>query len=230
MENQLMKASEIDFMIENCPYWNALSQEEQELQLSHTDYVIHKKGTTIHSGENSCVGILLVKKGVLRTYILSEDGREVTLFRLYPKDVCILSASCTLDPITFDVHVDAETDCEVYATNTSAFSKLEKNNIYVQNFSYKTATERFSDVIWSVQQILFMRFDKRLAIFLLDELAKTQDEALHYTHEQIAKYMGSAREVVTRMLKYFSEEKIVELSRGCIKILDKNTLRKIIEV
>ena len=91
----------------------------------------------------------------------------------------------------------------------------------------ETALARFSDVMWVMQQILFMSMDKRLAIFLLDEISKTGGDTVHLTHEQIAKYMGSAREVVTRMLKYFSSEGIVELSRGGIKIVDIKRLRSL---
>ena len=80
-----------------------------------------------------------------------------------------------------------------------------------------------------MQQILFMSFDKRLAIFLLDEVAKNNSDTLKITHEQIAKYMGSAREVVSRMLKYFEGEGIVALSRGGIQLLDKQKLRGLLD-
>ncbi|MEG1868671.1 MAG: helix-turn-helix domain-containing protein, partial [Clostridiales bacterium] len=92
----------------------------------------------------------------------------------------------------------------------------------------KLATTRFSQVMWAMQQILFMTMDKRLAIFLNDELLKTKGDTIKLTHEQIAKYMGSAREVVSRMLKYFAQEGMVELSRGGIKIIDHEKLKKLI--
>ena len=94
-------------------------------------------------------------------------------------------------------------------------------------FALEAAMTTFSDVMWVMQQILFMSFDRRLAIFLLDEASKTGSELIHLTHEQIAKDMGSAREVVSRMLKYFSTEGMVELSRGGVKLLDKQKLRRL---
>jgi CRP/FNR family transcriptional regulator len=97
----------------------------------------------------------------------------------------------------------------------------------VECWAYKLAAERFSDVMWAMQQVLFMSMDKRLAIFLWDEMTRTGEEVLKITHEQAARYVGSAREVVTRMLKYFASEGIVELSRGGIKILDKTKLRSL---
>ena len=99
----------------------------------------------------------------------------------------------------------------------------------MEAFAYRLATERFSDVMWTMQQILFMSFDKRLAIFLLDESASLGSDTIKLTHEQIAKLLGSAREVVSRMLKYFAEEGYVRLSRGTVTITDKKALRELTE-
>lgn len=207
--------------------WEKLSAKEQEELLSNTSSVRYQKGTNLHSGENDCLGVYVIKSGVLRVYILSEHGKEVTLYRLGVGDMCILSASCILSAITFDVHIDAEEDAEVLMIGSPYFSALAQKNLHVECFTYKLAADRFSDVMWAMQQILFMSMDKRLAIFLWDELSAIEGDTLHITHEQAAKYMGSAREVVTRMLKYFSEEGIVELSRGGIRILDKNKLKQL---
>lgn len=161
--------------------------------------------------------------------MLSEEGKEITLYRLGAGDVCILSASCVLKNITFDVFIDAEQESEVILINSSVFQKICHENIYAENFSLKQTVDRFSDVMWAIEQILFMSFDKRLAIFLLDEMSKTGDNSIQLTHDQIAKYMGSAREVVSRMLKYFEKEGLVDLYRGGLKILDKDGLREILD-
>ena len=130
-----------------------------------------------------------------------------------------------MDAITFDVSVDTVEKSEILTVSASGFDKLITENIYVEACSYHMAADRFSDVMWAMQQILFMAMDKRLAIFLTDEMAKTKSDEIHMTQEQIAKYMGTAREVVTRMIKYFAEEGIVETFRGGIRILDKKKLR-----
>ncbi len=210
------------------PFWDHLSAQERERLLQNVMTANYPKGTNIHSGDQNCIGVLLIKSGILRIYMLSEEGREITLYRLYEGDVCILSASCILHNITFEVHIDAESDCETLQVSAPVFSELSRTNVFVENFSYRLATDRFSDVMWTMQQILFMSFDKRLAVFLWDELAKTQDDTIRLTHEQVAKYMGSAREVVSRMLKYFADEGIVQLSRGGIHILDRKKLRQMI--
>lgn len=157
-------------------------------------------------------------------YILSEGGREITLFRLFAGEVCILSASCLIKNISFDIYISCEEKSEVFMINHFVFSKLIEKNIYIENFSLKVAVDKFSKVMWTLQEILFLSFDKRLSKFLLDESEKGNSDTLKFTHEQIAKYLGSAREVVSRMLKYFSNENIVTLSRGYIKIIDKQKL------
>ena len=139
----------------------------------------------------------------------------------------MLAASCVLQAITFDIMIDAEENSECYVVSGSAFSEISEKNPDIKIFALETAVNRFSDVMWVMQQILFMSMDKRLAIFLLDEYSRTGSDVIELTHEQIAKYMGSAREVVSRTLKYFSSENITEVSRKGVKILDIKRLRKL---
>ena len=209
------------------PFWNELTPEQQESLCRSTRPVRYEKGEHVHSPTENCVGILLVRSGQLRAYILSEDGRDVTLYRLFAGEVCILSASCVLDAVTFDVHIDAEEPVDAYCIGAGVFRNLMQQNVYVRCFAYQTITERYSDTMWAMQQILFMSADRRLAIFLTDELAKTGSNELHMTHDQIARYMGSAREVVSRLLKYFAQEGLVTLWRGGLTVLDKPRLQKL---
>lgn len=216
------------FVKSKLEFWDKLSTEEKNNLEKNISKVFYKKGYNLHSSEDECLGVLLIKKGELRVYILSEDGREITLFRLFSGETCVLSASCVLNSITFDVHIDAVCDTEAFLIDIATFSKLTSGNIYVENFAYKNTVERFSDVMWVMEQILFMSFDKRLAIFLLDEVSSTNSTSLHLTQEQIARYIGSAREVVSRMLKVFQEEGILIQSRGQIQIINNEKLRKLI--
>lgn len=223
-----LKPDDIEYLKKHLPFWDRLTEEESDKICSETKAVTYKKGDNVHSTVNECVGVLLVKSGELRTYILSEDGREVTLYRMGEGEICILSASCLLSNITFDVFIDAEKDTDILLISAPLFAKLQEANEYIENFALKLATERFSDVMWAMEQILFMSFDKRLAVFLLDESSKTRSDKISITHEKIAKYLGSAREVVSRMLKYFESEGIVSLYRGGIEIVDKSKLKRLI--
>lgn len=205
-------------------FWNNLKQNEKDLICKNTYKVYYPKGKNVHGGTSDCVGVIFVKKGCLRAYMLSEEGREITLYRLYNGDTCTLSASCIIKSITFDVFIDAEEDTEAFLINSQVYNEIAEKNLYLQNFALNVTVERFSDVMWTMQQILFMSMDKRLAIFLADESAKSESDTIQLTHEQIAKYIGSAREVVSRMLKYFSDEGIVSTGRNGIEILDKKRL------
>ena len=206
------------------PFWNKISEGEKEFICNHSTDIVYKKGTTVYDS-TECSGVIFVQSGCLRVYMMSDEGKDITLYRLYKGDMCMLSASCVLSSITFDVFVDAEEDSECYVINGYAFMQVSNSNPDIKVFSLETAVSRFSDVMWVMQQILFMSMDKRLAIFLLDEASRTKSDFIALTHEQIAKYIGSAREVVSRMLKYFANEGIVKPSRKGVTIMDKERLR-----
>ena len=220
------KAELSELFAKTFPFWNKMNETDRESFVNSSQSVNFPKGTNIHDG-NECTGIILIKTGSLRLYILSEEGKEITLYRLFPGDMCMLSASCVLDSITFDVFVDSEENSDCVVVGGCAYENLSQRMPEAKIFALEAALSRFSDVMWVMQQILFMSMDKRLAIFLLDESSNRSADTVTLTHEQIAKYMGSAREVVSRMLKYFSSEGLVEVSRGGIKLLDKKRLRQL---
>lgn len=208
------------------PFWGKISDTDRDYICQNSYLVTYPKGKHIHDG-SECSGVILVRSGSLRLYMMSDEGRDITLYRLHKGDLCMLSASCVLSAITFDVFVDAEEDSECCVIGGPAFAAVSERNTDIRIFALETAVSRFSDVMWVMQQILFMSMDKRLAIFLSDEAARTGEDTIALTHGQIARYMGSAREVVSRMLKYFASEGIVEVSRGGITILDKKRLREL---
>ena len=207
------------------PFWNKINSNERDAIIRNISDIRYEKGTCLSGSDDSCAGVFLVRSGTLRVYMLSEEGKDLTLFRLNPGDVCILSASCVLKMIRFEVLIEAESDCRILVINAGFFSELAERNVWVENFSYKIAAERFSDVIEAIQRILFMSVDKRLANFLLEEMETRGSDVIAVTHEQIARYIGSAREVVSRTLKSFYVLGAVELSRKGVKIIDKKLLR-----
>lgn len=208
------------------PFWEKISDTEKDYICKNSYTLTYPKGKNIHNGEE-CSGVILVRSGCLRLYMMSEEGKDITLYRLYRGDLCMLSASCVLEAVTFDVFVDAEEDSECCVVRGTAFAAVSDRNPDIRIFALETAVSRFSDVMWVMQQILFMSMDRRLAIFLSDESARLGSDTIALTHGQIARYMGSAREVVSRMLKYFASEGIVEVSRGGVTILDRKRLREL---
>ena len=226
-EHDMSNVEMTEIFEKNFPFWNKMKQGDMDTFLRSSYKISFKKGMNIHDG-NECTGIILVRSGCLRVYMVSEDGKEITLYRLFSGDVCILTASCVLNSITFDVFVDAEEDSDCIIIGGCAFEELTRRLNEAKIYALETALSRFSDVMWVMQQILFMSMDKRLAIFLLDEVAKNGSDVIKLTHEQIAKYMGSAREVVSRMLKYFASEGLISASRSDgVRIIDKKRLKSL---
>ena len=206
------------------PFWSELKKYEKELIKNAMQVEHYKKGELIHRTDTGCKGILTVLSGQMRIYILSEEGREVTLFRINEGEDCVLSASCLLDSIAFDVLIEATEDTTVQVLQTCSLNQVMKSNPHMELYLYKTAAENFSDVMWTMQQILFMRIDQRIAQFLWDEMIRKGNKTLLITHDEIAKHIGSAREVVTKVLKYLAKEDVVSLTRGKIEIINKEKL------
>ena len=205
-------------------FWEHLTEREKELLAENTHCLSYRANEAIQSEKSSCLGTIFIRKGILRVYLLSEDGREATLYRLRDNDVCTLSASCMLSSITFDVQIDAETDCDLFLLPAPFFSSFMKQNIYVENFIYKLTTEHFSDVIHALERTFFLTLRQRIIAFLLDESAQENTSVLTITLEHLAKDIGSARESVSRILKQLSSEGSLKVSRKGIELLDKKRL------
>ena len=215
--------------MERLPFWRELTEDERELLRRSAVIRRYEKGALIHSGGSECLGLLLVLSGEARTYLLSDEGREVTLFRLYEGELCVLSASCVISQITFDTQMTAQRETEVLILPAGIIASIRDQNLAVRCFLYELATKRFSDVMWAMQQILFKGLDQRLAAFLLEEYQRTGSDTIRMTHEQIAQHISSAREAVARMLKQFAEDGLVTLRRGAITLRDPDSLKRLTE-
>lgn len=209
---------------ENLPFWEELSDEQRQSLAFATRPLAARAGDRVQGGGSGCAGVVVALSGSLRAYMLSEGGKEITLFRVEPGESCVLAASCILPMITFDIALDAATDIEALVIDPRYFSQLAQESTAVEAFLYRQTAQRFSDCMWVMQQVLFASFDARLATFLLDELARTGSSRIAMTHDEIARHLGSAREVVSRMLKYFEREGLVRLSRGAVDIIDRRGL------
>ncbi len=207
------------------PVWEKLTPPQQQTLLESAALRAVPKGTVVHNGSADCIGFLLVCSGQLRVYILSDEGREVTLYRLFPRDLCLLSASCILRGLQYDVTIEAEKDTQFWQIPAQRYKELMEISAPVANYTNEVMAGRFSDVMWLIEQILWKSFDKRLAAFLLEESALEGSTTLKTTHETIGHHLGSPREVVTRMLRYFQEEGLVRLSRGTVELLDTARLQ-----
>ena len=214
---------------EYLPFWDKLTPQQQETVAGVIEYRKVTKGTHIHDSSSECLGLVMVRSGQLRTYILSEDGREITLSRLFEYDVSLLSASCVIPDLQMNVMIEAEKDTEIWSIPAYLFKKLMDESLAVSNYSRSLLSSNFSELMWLMEQIMWKSFDKRLAAFLLEERSIDATDSLKITHEKIANHMGTAREVVTRMLRYFQNEGLVKLTRGSVIVEDRKKLRRISE-
>ncbi len=166
--------------------------------------------------------MMIITQGQIRTYIVSEEGREITLFKLSENDVCVLSADCVIKQITFDTLMIAETDCKILLINVIYFNQLINQNIYARCYTYELISEKFSNVMWVMKEILFDKFDKRLASYLIKQ---TQKNNLDYIHKitlyKIAHYMNLDINARRNL------DEIIEIQRGGVKILNLEKLKEL---
>ena len=213
------------FFSDYFPIWNKLNPSQQRKISESVSLRSVPKGTVVHNGSLDCTGLLLVKSGQLRAYLLSDEGREITICRFFEMDICMFSASCVMPDMQFDILVEAEKDTEIWIIPACLYQNLMEESVAVANYSRNLITNHFSEVMWLMEQVMWKSFDKRLANFLIEESVVEDSLSLKLTHEKIANHLGTAREVVTRMLRYFQNEGMVKLTRGSVDITDEKRLR-----
>lgn len=206
--------------LKTLPYWENLTEEERN-KVEASAYVRHyEQGEVLYGPNVECVGMIHILRGETRAYILSDEGREVTLFHVEEEDNCILSASCVLAYVTFESFMVAVKPSDILIVPVELFGTLCEQNVHVRCFAYGLATLRFSSVMYVMQEILFARLDQRVAAYLLQAYRKTGEPSIRITQEQLALEVNSARETVGRILKGFVKDGMIENRRGSIVLTD----------
>lgn len=215
---------ELKQQLEQLEFWKWLTEEERQQAMGQSLIREYKKGSILQAVEGDCLGVVVVLKGSVRANMVSEEGREVTLYHIRAGEYDVLTASCILYQVTFDTQIVSEEDSRILIVPTTVLAGLKENNIYIRSYIYETLTERFSDVMWTFQQIVFYGIDQRVAAYILNQAEKG---VVRTTHEQMAKEINTAREVVARILKQFAEDDLIETGRGVITIKDRKGLMEI---
>ncbi len=209
------------------PVWDKLTEQERKLLTQSAVERTVPKGALLHNGSADCVGLLVIRFGQLRAFILSDEGKEVTLYRLFDRDMCLFSASCMMNSIQFDITIEAEKDSALWVIPAEVYKGIMEESAALANYTNQLMATRFSEVMWLVEQIMWKSVDERLASFLLEESMLEGSDTLHTTHDRIAAHLGTAREVVTRMLRYFQSEGMLALRRGSVELTDKKALQRL---
>ena len=209
------------------PIWDKLTASQQATLSNSISRRSISKGTVVHNGSCDCVGLLLIRSGQLRAYMLSDEGREITMYRLFDRDICLFSASCMMPSVQFEIVIQAEKDTEVWIIPPDVYRRVMDESAPLANYTNELMATRFSEVMWLIEQVMWKSLDKRVAAFLLEESALEGTTRLEITHEAIANHLGTHREVITRMLRYFQSERLVLLSRGVVTLTDEAGLSKL---
>jgi len=181
------------------------------------------EGEMLQPPAEGCEAVPLVLSGVLRIYKLSETGREVTLFRAFAGDICLINLTRHLALADFPAHAAAEDPCHLLLISKDFYQHWLRNSIPWKDFLIGILYKRLSETMNVLEQVAFTRADKRLAQVLFS-LSKGQNTVLSLTHEQLAVELGTAREVVSRLLSELKRQGIINQNRGSILILDSQAL------
>ena len=220
-----MNINKKSYLNDYLPFFKDLSEEEQILidRASHIEE--YELGQIIYSKQKACSGIILVIKGQLRSFMSSLSGKEITLFRLFQNDLCILSSSCVYQNLTYDINLQAEENTVLLVIDGILFKQVLDKNINVQKFMLEITQSKLSEIMWVLEQVVFFSLEYRLADYILNQYYTKNALQIYITHEMIAKDLGSSREVISRMLKRFEKDQLVHMGRGYIKIIDIKGLK-----
>lgn len=209
------------------PFWESLTDKQKEEIRNNMVKTECQKKTQLHFGGGECAGVQIIGKGRVQVFITSPGGGDITLFRLLEGDVSILSAACMLNGMDVELDMEMETDCELYTIPKCVYRKLYDESGIVKDYTMEMISEKFSDIMWLFNQFVFSNVASRIASALLDHKVMERSDSLAITHEALARDAGTAREVVTRILKQFQADGLVKLTRGKVEILNEAGLRKI---
>ena len=212
--------------IEKFDLWKDLTAVQRDELIAHTRYSHYAKREFIHRGALAHTGTLHVISGSLRVYLVSEEGREFTLYILSDRDIALMASISFLNTVPCDIAIEAGKNTELFISDTMAVRSIFSENINVRARAYEYAIERLSEMLWKFQQMIFLSADRRLARFLLAESTRTAGDEIRLTHEETARYLGTAREVVSRLIREFSQEGLVQTFRGRIHILNRTALKE----
>jgi CRP/FNR family transcriptional regulator len=197
----------------------ALREQTQTTTLSADEFIC-MEGTM-------CSHLALVLSGRARVYKSDAEGRELTLYRVHPGESCILTTSCILSDRPFPAFAVTETTVEARLVPATTVKQWMERHAPWRTYVFDLLARRLDAVIASLEEVAFRRLDVRLATALLEAHAAAETDAIRTTHEQLASDLGSAREVISRLLKHFEQDGLVELARGAVTVRDREGLRRL---
>ena len=220
-----MSINKKSYLSDNLPFFKDLSEEEKIMIYNASHVEEYKVGELIYSKYKSCSGIVLVVKGQLRSFMSSLSGKEITLFRLFQNDLCILSSSCVYQNLSYDINLQAEENSSLIVIDGNFFKEVLNKNLSVQKFILEITQSKLSEIMWVLEQVVFFSLEYRLSDYLINQHYLKNSLQIYITHEAIANDLGSSREVISRILKRFEKDNLIQMGRGYIKIINIEKLK-----
>ena len=214
--------------VERLPFWEHLSSDEKALVLEQSVMRTFDAGQLIGGDDGFCTGVFLIVRGGIRASLLSEEGKEVTLFRVGSGECCVTTASCVIWQISFGTLVTATEESELLVVPIGLCEHLVNINLYVKVFMLEVEARRYSQVVRVLRQMLFRRLDQRVADYLVERCGATGSKELRLTQDELARDINSAREAVTRVLRRLADDDLIEVSRGRILVHDVEALERLL--
>lgn len=214
------------YSIQQMPFYGLLTDGQKEEVLNHSEIKKFKKGEIISGLLSPCIGPFMILEGEVRAMMDDENFREVTLFRLYKGEMALLSAACVLEYVTFDAKFVVETDSVLLVIQSCTVKKIMAENLAVRCVIFEGLTDRFSSCMHTMHDLLFTRYDRRVASFLVERYVYTGETEFYITQEEIAKMTSSVREVAGRTIRRFAKEGLIKYGRGKITLLDVKKLKE----
>lgn len=209
------------------PFIGEIGQAKWEELQQQLKIARFPEGTILLKEGHTCQNANFILEGSIRVYKLSPEGKEVTLYRIGRGDTCVLILSCLMGSTEYPAIAQVEEPVTLMTLPADYFKAMFHQSPSWQEFVFKTLSRRLSEVMLVVEEIAFKSMDRRLAAFLYDK-QEASKPYIEITHEEIALELGTAREVVSRVLKELEKKGFVSLSRGKIHIKDIPGLKKLL--
>ncbi len=198
-----------------------LPDNERDALLESASVINIPEGTVVFDEHQPCQGFPLLLSGSVRVIKTAPNGRELQLYRVVPGETCILTSSCLLSHAPYQARGISEELLEVVLLPPASFRTLLGTHEAFRNYVFQLFSDRLTDLMQLVSAVAFQKLDQRLAKLII-----SKPNPIHTTHQALADELGSAREIVSRLLKGFAEQGWVKLGREQIEVTNTTSLRR----
>ena len=216
-----------EYLSDALPFWSALTNSQRENIIAGSRSERFKKDSLIYGGIGD-LGVVIVRHGRLCVYTVSQEGREFVIMRLFGGSICMLGSETVMGRSAHITNISAESEVDLIIINSAVYDEICMMNRRAEFFTRTVINDHMAAIVANVQNMLLVSVERRVANFILEEHERSGSSRIKVTHEQLAKYIGTAREVVSRTLKKLTADGVISAERGFVVIKDPTALIKLI--